>query len=143
MCHRPGKHRCNTVGLGVHALDRLARLPRFFPAPHPSSKHNACLDLQSSGHRFRFFLAYEGVQFIQLSLFDLLRHRSLRQLGNVLADPVGYTLDTSCLRFYSVSDLRYSPISRVYLNIGNVKPMHLQERPSCHIGQGSKITRQV
>lgn len=61
--HRQEKHHCNSVW--------LAQLLRFFPAPHPNSKRSKYPDLRLSERRFRFFLANKGVQFIQLSLFDL------------------------------------------------------------------------
>lgn len=86
------KHHCNTVWLGVPVPDKLVRLPKFFPAPHPSLEHSACLDPQSSRRKSRFFLANEGVQLIQFSLFDLGWHGSVRQLGGVLTNPIGNTL---------------------------------------------------
>jgi len=91
-CHRQEKHRCNSVWLAGHAPSKLAELLKFFPTPHPSSKRSAYRDPRWSECRFRFFLANERVQFIQLSFFDLRGHGSLWQFGCILIDPISDAL---------------------------------------------------
>ena len=78
------KKQYNIFALGLR--------PRKAIDHHPGLEHSACLDPQSSRRKSRFFLANEGVQLIQFSLFDLGWHGSVRQLGGVLTNPIGNTL---------------------------------------------------
>jgi len=92
VCHRLEKHLSNTAWLVELVPDKLAALPRFVLLPHPSSKHSGWPDPPRSGCRFRFFLAQVCVQFIQFRGFGFRWHRSRRQFGTVLLDPIGDAL---------------------------------------------------
>ena len=64
-CHRRQRHLSNIAWLAELGPGRLARLLRFVLLPHPSWEHNEWLGRPPLAGKLRFFLAYEGVKFIQ------------------------------------------------------------------------------
>ena len=91
-CRRLRRHRYSTAWLVERVPSRLVTLPKFFAARHPNSEYNGCLDPLPSERRFRFFLSDKGVQLVQFCFFDLIRYRSRRQFGSVVAHPIGNAL---------------------------------------------------
>lgn len=64
--HRQEKLHYSSVWLVEHVPSKLAKLLRFFPAPHPNSNRSEYRDPQLPERRFRFF-ANKGIQFIRQS----------------------------------------------------------------------------
>jgi len=92
VTHRSRKHHCNTTWPSAHHQRRSEDHPGYVPRRSSSPRNSAWPDLRSSGGRSCFFLADEGEDLIQLSVFYLLWHRRGWQEFRMSLGPIGYTL---------------------------------------------------